>query len=287
METPVPSAQPELALDLVPILERLDRLESENQRLVGLTERLVRERRGGRRWLSVAVASVGLIALVGASAQVGDVSVRATVVEASRFVVRDAEGRERARLAMGEDHSPRLVFSDDQGRVRLQISVAPNGSPGVRLLDETQKAEAGLAVSGGGRPGLVLNDQSGRTRASLTIQQDGGPTLNLRDEKGKARVVLDASPDGAHGLSLRDSDENLRLSAVILPGGFPGLNVVDGEGNPRVAIQTTPDGEARFRVLSRRNGVLFEVPAPVTAVRPARRTETRETVPKRSPESAD
>lgn len=181
------------------------------------------------------------------------------MIEAQGFLVRDAEGRERARLTVGDDGSPRLVFLDAMGRVRAQISVGPGGTPGIRLLDPSQKAEIGLAVSGT-RPGLILNDRTGHPRAGLCVQDDGSPLLSFRDQQGKLRLVLDCLRDGTPGLTFRDEQEYPRLSAVVLPGGVPGLNLLGPLGEPRAVLHAGSNGESHLRLFRKDRKPTFEAP---------------------------
>src|SRR2546421_156396 len=116
MNTITERPTPHVDVDLVRLAERIDVLERENRRL---------KRMG-------ATALVLISVLVAAGAQPSEGPARNGTVEAEQFIVRDRTGKERARLALGDDGSPRLFFRDGEGRVRLQMSVGPNGTPGLR-----------------------------------------------------------------------------------------------------------------------------------------------------------
>lgn len=92
---------------------RLNRLEQENRRL----------RRVGAAGLLV------LSALV-LTAQTPPAYV-SRVVEAERFVVRDAKGTTRAAIGLAPDGSASLALYDRQGDSRAGLIVRPDGSPGV------------------------------------------------------------------------------------------------------------------------------------------------------------
>src|SRR5262249_33927620 len=53
-------------------------------------------------------------------------------VEAERFILRDADGKRRATLAVTADESVSLALGDSTGRVRASLSV---GKPGASLLN--------------------------------------------------------------------------------------------------------------------------------------------------------
>jgi len=54
--------------------------------------------------------------------------VKARSVEAQTFVLRDADGQVRARMAIGDD-GPRLSFFDEQGKVVSSVPLKPEVRP--------------------------------------------------------------------------------------------------------------------------------------------------------------
>jgi hypothetical protein len=54
--------------------------------------------------------------------------VKARSVEAQNFVLRDADGQIRARMAVGED-GPRLSFFDEHGKVISSLPLKPEMRP--------------------------------------------------------------------------------------------------------------------------------------------------------------
>jgi hypothetical protein len=70
------------------------------------------------------------------------------IVEADEFVLKDALGRVRAKLAMGEE-GPALNLYDDSGQPRVTVGVATSG------------------------PALALYDANGKSRASVVVLADG------------------------------------------------------------------------------------------------------------------
>jgi hypothetical protein len=138
-------------MEALSVEERLKRLGKENKRLRLLA------------W--------GVVVLAGGSLLLAASGVRARppqlgrIVEAERFVLRDASGKPRAVLGMDADE------------------------PGLWLYDAGGKPRAALAVTAD-RPGLALYDASGNARAALAVTA-GGPALWLYDKAGN---VIWAAP---------------------------------------------------------------------------------------------
>ena len=84
----------------------------------GLLERVERLERGNRRWkLATLALLLGCMVLLFAGFDYPQPNmVKARRVEAQTFVLRDADGQIRARMAIGED-GPRLSFFDEQGNL--------------------------------------------------------------------------------------------------------------------------------------------------------------------------
>jgi len=83
-----------------------------------LIQRLELLERGNRRWrLATFALLLGCVVLLLAGFDYPQPNmVKARSVEAQTFVLRDADGQVRARMAIGED-GPRLSFLDEQGNV--------------------------------------------------------------------------------------------------------------------------------------------------------------------------
>lgn len=118
-------------------------------------ERVERENRSLRR--------VGVLMLVGVAALL--IAAQATanrVVEAEKFVVRDASGKIRAELGTPPDGRVALTLFDRDGGLRVELRVLTNG-----------------------RVGLLLYDKNGKSRAALRVLAEGGPVLGLFDKDEK------------------------------------------------------------------------------------------------------
>ena len=64
------------------------------------------------------------------------------VVEAEKFVLRDAHGRSRAVMTVSADGSPVLALSDQDGTTRATLAVSADGSPGLDLADREGRLRA-------------------------------------------------------------------------------------------------------------------------------------------------
>ncbi len=123
------------------LTNRLDRLERSNRMLKGAVAML-------------SLAFVGLVA-------VGWTSPDGTV-EAREFILKSADGKQRAVLGVNAD-----------------------GSPGLVLIDANEKTRAALIVGPDGAPFLSLYDADGKVRESLGVEANGSPYLGLCDADGK------------------------------------------------------------------------------------------------------
>jgi hypothetical protein len=104
-------------------------------------------------------------------------------IRATRIVLTDQNGMERAVLALDVDNGMvGLVMRDKHGGASAVL-----GTSGLNLRDENGKLRAVVAFdTDKGEPGLALFSQSGQARALLLVDKDG-PALSLRDAKGNQR----------------------------------------------------------------------------------------------------
>lgn len=147
------------------ILERLEKLERENQRL----------RRGGLAAL-VAVALVGIL---------GAARPAPKALTAQQLLLTDAGGNVRVRLSAENPKFPSVTLYDAKGRTMLSLQ-GGGPQPGLAIADRVGKTRVLL---GGLSPNITFYDNAGDTTVSL----DGdalGPRLLLFDAAGKMRVHL-------------------------------------------------------------------------------------------------
>lgn len=131
-------------------------MTAENQTqetLLNRLEKVERENRGFK--------IAGSLALLGAAGALflGLAAPPAKTLEAELFIVRDAQGKARMLLSVG-DEGPALTLLDNNGKLRVNLGVDKDG------------------------PALDLLDAAESPRAQLMITEDQGPRLNLYDAKG-------------------------------------------------------------------------------------------------------
>jgi len=104
-------------------------------------------------------------------------------IRATRIVLTDKSGMERAVLALDVDNGMvGLVMRDKHGGASATL-----GTSGLNLRDESGKPRAVVAFDADkDEPGLALFSQTGKARALLLVDKDG-PALSLRDDKGNQR----------------------------------------------------------------------------------------------------
>ncbi len=107
-----------------------------------LAERIGRLERANRRWrTATGVALIAGFVVVISGAQRAD---EAKSVEARQFIVRDNDGKERARLGLASDGEPALFIRGKDGQTRV-------------LVQSSDEDVGGLYLSGWtGRPSVVL-----------------------------------------------------------------------------------------------------------------------------------
>ncbi len=171
------------------LTDRLDRLERSNRHLKG----------------AVALLSLAFAALVA----VGWTSPDGTV-EATKFVLRDTDGQERAvlhvREIVGQGDSPTLEMSSADGKSLMFLGIDPNGPPALRFLDGNEKLRTAVGVLPSGSPYLTLRDADGKLRVAEGVDVDGSPSLTLFDSNGKIRVAEGVDVNGLPSVTLLDAN---------------------------------------------------------------------------------
>jgi hypothetical protein len=132
------------------MMERLEHLEKENRRI----------KRIGAAILFGAVAS-----LVMGQSKPDNI---AKVIDAERFVVRDASGA-----------------------VRAVLGVNPDGNMGLEVRDKNGKAGVALGMGANGNPALRLDGKEGKTGIALGVRSDNSSAMEFYNNEGK---VIWAAP---------------------------------------------------------------------------------------------
>jgi hypothetical protein len=98
--------------------------------------------------------------------------------------VLDVNGRERGGLESYSKGGAALNFRDAQGKMRAHMGIGETSLPDVLLLDEAGGRRLGMLVLEDGNPLLEIADPRGDPRIQLTTLFDGSPRLQLLREDG-------------------------------------------------------------------------------------------------------
>jgi len=166
------------------LARRLDRVERENRWL----------KRAGVVALAVMAASIAASVVMepfiaDREAQKVHPRVRARVVEAEKFVVKDTTGKIRANLSTGDGGSVGIGLYDLDGKSRIALNVQADGGSGLHF-SYGNGARAALGVWPDGTPVLHFYDQEGKVRALLVVDAEDGATLRFSDGEENVRAVV-------------------------------------------------------------------------------------------------
>ena len=113
------------------------------------------------------------------------------VVEAQMFVLKDADGREMARLE-GIKGSPELKLYDRAGKTRILLSVIQDGSS-IVSVGTTEAEHAGIAVDANGEVSVILNAMKNGT-ITLGVGKEVRPNIGFSLASGQ-KIYLPANRD--------------------------------------------------------------------------------------------
>lgn len=180
------------------VMLRIQALEQENRQL--------------RRYTTLGLVVAGILAglaavLLVVSARNGFSGSAADVVQARRFVLRDANGVVRGIWGIEKTGELQFVLRDAKSRPRVRVM----------LLD-------------GGASGLTLSDSAQHTRAVLALLPDETTTLTFADGSGQTRTVLGANADGASTIVFADREGNTRAGMGVDKAGTGTFTLLDRNG---------------------------------------------------------
>lgn len=111
------------------------------------------------------------------------------VLDASKFVLRDEDGKVRATLGI-EQHEPTLTFQDANGNDRIVIADLPGAGPAIALGSYLKGTGPSLVFGVTAASAVIeFRDQQGVKRASIESDSDG-PAIKLLDNNGKERATI-------------------------------------------------------------------------------------------------
>jgi hypothetical protein len=238
-----------------------------NYKIDSLVKRIDRLETRNRQWAMGFVVLVlgGFIILVaGAIRDVPD------ELEARRFVLRDKDGKERARLAFDALGNPDLELLDKEGNPRVDLFVDADGIPTLNLADPSGKGGVLLAAPSD-TMGINVRDKDGKVRLHLgmgdhnysymsiegennanlmmMMLNKGEPALRLRSAAGPS-ILLHVQDDGRASFNLmnikKGDRDRVRATMSLMPDGLLGFDLLDPDGKtPRLTIGLNPEGLLR------------------------------------------
>jgi hypothetical protein len=226
--------------------------------LIGQLETIRRERKQLLGAGSVLVVA-GLV-LVAAGA--GFVR-KSRVIEAEQFLLKDHDGRVRARLATASDGSPAFALVDGLGRDVVTLHGSGNESAVLSLMNRGRTRVA-LAATSDGAVTLNFFDGKNRSATGMYLWSDGSAGIGLRN--GGSEVKIAAKPDGEAGLSVTGPDGRERTQVGSLrpdPAPKPTASLPGGAQGPSLApmLGSGAQGFSRLGVSNPRIGISQAVPA--------------------------
>jgi hypothetical protein len=148
------------------------------------------------------------------------------------FVVRDAQGAQRAVLKVHEDYCSGLWLYDASDNTRAALTVQPDGGPS-----------------------LALRDAKGRAFVDI-VAEENGPRIHLWHPSGEQRLSLMVTEDGSWAL-LCNSNSKKRLTLHLSPGGEARLYMGDQAGP---SLKLAVDSEGACLLLGKENEAIWSAP---------------------------
>lgn len=171
------------------LVQRLEKLEGQNRRM----------------------KQIGALVLVVAASLflMGQTPANRTV-EASKFILYDSSGKQRAVLATAADGqgSPALMFTDADGWIRLQLAVNKSGSPQLSMFNGQESIHLSI-------PSQVASER--------TLD---GPTAQLEFKHADhPQITLESERFGGVGLEM-----NGKVPYISMIGDTPSIWMLDTAG---------------------------------------------------------
>ncbi len=217
-------------------------MQSPDPSLRALAERVAKLEAQNRR---LKQAGISALILTSAAVLMGQTQT-SRVLEANAFLLKDADGRVRARLSTDAADRPTLSLLDTKGLPVASLGgggqpflvlFRPGTNEQIKLGANTaffglglyeKEIRAGLSIQNS-KPGLDLFDESGTAQATLAARPTGS-FLRLKDPAGKeiSTLWVDSSAGGS-SFNMSGSAGSLSVNLGEEAGG-PSLEITDNEG---------------------------------------------------------
>ena len=202
--------------------------------------RLARIERENRGWKAGAILAAS--ALLGVLLSAAGPAGRKRVVEVTELRLIDATGALRGSLS-ADRSGAQLVLKDTSGKNRARLRVADDGTPRLELLDRTERVRLGAALDKDGAAQAHMDDEAGHPRVRLATAADGSARAELSDAS-KVRASMGVEADATAGLAVFDADGSARARTGVTADGSPAVKLIDGDGTLRASLGTIALKEA-------------------------------------------
>jgi len=202
--------------------------------------RLARVERENRRFKATGLAllaGAGIFLLIAARP-----AARTRIVEATELRLMDSTGALRGSMT-ADRTGAQLLLKDSTGKNRVRLRVADDGTPRVELLDRSERVRLGMALDRDGGALAHFDDDAAHPRLKLSSGADGSARIELSDA-AKKRAALSIEGDGVVGLAVFDADENVKLRSGVTADGAPAVKLIDADGTLRASLGTIALKEA-------------------------------------------
>lgn len=170
------------------------------------------------------VRLLALAAIVGGTALLTAAKFNAGTVEASRFLLKDDDGKTVGELENGPK-GPRLFFYGDDGQSRVGL-FATDGTSGL-VLNTKEMTRKVTCYASDDETGVNL-DRRGKLRSVLAVEKNGTTAFVMKDADGTPRLTfLDSAKATGLALTRPPGKEN---GAFLLNEGGSILELIDAKG---------------------------------------------------------
>ncbi len=189
--------------------ERIQRIERQNRRFKQLT--------------CAALVALGVLVLM------GQAPVKGRTVEAETIILKDADGKVRARMETKAQGVLLRLFDKNEQR-REELMVGDKGAY-ITLGDSTGRPRMMFGVHGEGdddEASLAMNGKDGKSGTELRAAV-GASGLKILDTQGNVALALQTLPSG-NAFAISDSASKSAAMLAIW-GSKPALLLYDSSGN--------------------------------------------------------
>lgn len=197
-----------MSRDFVEVLERLERLEKQNERL----------HRQNRCLKYAGVGATALFLLLGLSS---------------------CQSKSSGPATMGTLEVEKIVLKGSDGKMQALFTSSPKG-PGLMLFGPGEPATPliGLVADREGVPMLALYDSKGKGRIQLKVAKDDETMLMMTDDRGKERARFSVNGPGP-GLTFWDETDQMK--AMLSTGKTSTAFALVGPDKSTILLENMPE----------------------------------------------